>query len=111
MSFASYLPRLDRLVVDAPDVHGLRRLIMGMALAGQLDDPGANDAGFSTVPGAASDDIQREAADALRVSSITCHFERFARVAEIRKGLTPIERASPGAYPLVVTADTRLSCD
>ena len=111
MSFASYLPRLDTLVVDAPDVNGLRRLIMGLALSGHLDAPDANDAGFSTALGAASDDIQQEAADALRVSSLTCQFERFATVAEIKKGLTPIERASPGAYPLVVTADTRLSCD
>ena len=40
--------------------------------------------------------------------------ERFVRlgcVARIEKGLTGIQKAEPGPYPLVVTAEERASCD
>ena len=36
-------------------------------------------------------------------------FERLGNIATINKGLTPIQKATPGAYPLVVTAKERLS--
>lgn len=57
------------------------------------------------------EDISAEAAQALRVTSLTCRFERLRAIAELKRGLTPIQRARPGVYPLVVTADARASCD
>ncbi|MGZ8250698.1 MAG: restriction endonuclease subunit S, partial [Methylophilaceae bacterium] len=36
-------------------------------------------------------------------------FERLGNIATINKGLTPIQKAIPGEYPLVVTAKDRLS--
>ena len=110
MSFAPYLQRLDSLVVDYSDVQAFRRMALGLALSGRLD-PEAADSGSGRPSSDESDLIGQEAADALGVDSLKCRFARLLTVAELKKGLTPIQRAKPGPFPLVVTADARLSCD
>lgn len=38
-------------------------------------------------------------------------YRKLGEVCHIEKGKTPIQKAVPGEYPLVVTADDRLSCN
>ena len=40
-----------------------------------------------------------------------CVYERLGNVAILQKGLTGIQRAKSGSFPLVVTAEERSSCD
>lgn len=40
-----------------------------------------------------------------------CTFERLGNVANLQKGLTGIQRAKPGSFPLIVTASARSTCD
>lgn len=40
-----------------------------------------------------------------------CTFERLGNIATLSKGLTGIQAAQPGPFPLVVTAADRASCD
>jgi len=110
VSLAPVLQRIGSLVVDSSDVLGFRRLVLGLALSGRLDSlaerPG------SCRPSSDEDDlIAEEAANALQVDSLKCRFERLRTVAELKKGLTPIQQAKPGPYPLVVTADAWQACD
>jgi type I restriction enzyme, S subunit len=107
----SCVRRLEDLVVDAPDVHRLRRLVLGMALGGLLNDSTAKLAEFNRPSTLNADDITAEVAQALQVNSLTSRFERLATLAELKRGLTPIQRALPGPYPLVVTGEARMSCD
>lgn len=37
-------------------------------------------------------------------------YKKLGEICSIEKGTTPIQKAIPGKYPLVVTADNRLSC-
>jgi type I restriction enzyme, S subunit len=106
----SYFQRLESFVTDPSNVHGLRRAILGLAVGGHLDDPldanrSCEEAGTEYV------EVREVAAQALQVSSLTCKFDRLSHVAELKKGLTPIKSAKPGSFPLVVTADERVSCD
>ena len=38
-------------------------------------------------------------------------YRKLGELCHIEKGKTPIQKATPGEYPLVVTADNRLSCN
>ena len=110
MTLWSYFKRLESFVTDSSNVHGLRRVILGLAVGGHLDDP------FSRIRsreegGPDYDTIIEAATLALQVSSLTCKFDRLSNVAQLKKGLTPIKSAKPGNFPLVVTADERMSCD
>jgi len=40
-----------------------------------------------------------------------CHFVRLGFIAQVEKGPTGIQKAIPGDYPLVATAEDRLTCD
>ncbi len=86
---------------------GLRRLILGLAIGGHLDEttahPGPSD--DFTIGGEPS-----SAAFPVAVADPT-DFRPLSSVAQLHKGLTSIKQAIPGPYPFVVTADARLSCD
>jgi type I restriction enzyme S subunit len=100
------LPRLSSLAAESKDVAGLRRLILGLAIGGHLDNADsqrgrATDLGYD---GNLSDSL-------LSAQSDRARFRPLSSVAQLRKGLTPIKQAVPGPYPFVVTANARLSCD
>ena len=129
MSAASILVHFDR-IVEAPHViPHLRRLVLDLALRGRLSDCSRAEestadalariaqertgvlakAGSARQRGAPQSPTSES--EIVENYSATCRFERLANVAEIRKGLTGIQSALAGKYPLVVTADARSTCD
>jgi type I restriction enzyme S subunit len=113
----------QRLVQGSDDGPRLRRLIVGLALAGRLGE----------VEDAAMDvrDVEAALLEGAEVGSSrgrrnrrsrelakppmglgTEHiYFRLADVARVEKGRTPIKHARPGPFPLVVTAEARGACD
>mgnify|MGYP001569049206 CR=1 FL=1 len=123
---ADLIESLAHVADSSENVPHLRRLVVALAISGKLD---------------ASDDeesftLMRERLKAERVRLIkmgklkpqeelpsvsyeelpfeisnACHFERLGNLATLAKGLTGIQSAAPGPFPLVVTAEARSSCD
>lgn len=127
MSDEALLKRFD-LVADFPEnISLIRRYIVDLAIRGRLgvpssDQPSAEEmlqriAQRATelvingrikkqkpLPPIEPDELPLAYAD-------HCTFERLGNVATLSKGLTGIQAAQPGPFPLVVTAADRASCD
>ena len=121
------LSRFD-LIVDAPgNIQLLRKLVIHLAVSGRLLETSSDDRSVAEIrAGIAS---KREALfkagrikkaralppiDGAELPAGCRNIERFERLENIsflEKGLTAIQRAKRGDYPLVVTAEDRSSCD
>lgn len=127
MSEKSLLARFD-LVADNPEnMPLLRHYIVDLAIRGKLLEKSALDISASEMLNrieAKAGSLVKQgklkkqkplapiSAEELPATYIAhCTFERLGNVASLQKGLTGIQRAMPGEFPLVVTAATRSSCD
>ena len=105
------------LVGDTPSaIAGVRRLAVALAVGGKLGvDPATDIANlFVGLQGQAASRPSRAGVPSDDFPGILGTPDRFIRlgaVAAIEKGRTGIQAAVPGAYPLVVTAEQRLTCD
>ena len=112
---------------DDPDGIGrFRKVVIGLAIAGKMTGEGQN-----LTPAAMLDEIERQkirlVSDGLisrpkRYAAVVdeqlpdafsdpSSFVPLGAIARIEKGLTGIQSATSGNYPLVVTAAERISCD
>lgn len=127
MNAESLLRRFD-LIVDVPgNVPLIRRLVVDLAIRGKLIEPQQSDATPRDILKqlaarrltllSAEETNKRSAwppvgADELPAEyGHDCTFVRLSQVAVLKKGLTGIQTAAPGQYPMVVTAEARSSCD
>ena len=127
MSARSLLSRFD-LIADAPgNIQRLRKLIVNLAIGGRL--PGSPDE--EGLLGERLKVIESKKQNLTKVGRIKkptvtrpinatelptgCHdtdrFQRLQDIAILEKGLTAIQSATPGDFPLVVTAEGRSSAD
>ena len=127
MSERALLARFD-LVADNPEnIPLLRHYIVDLAIRGKLLDKSALDISAPEMLKrieAKADSLIKQGklkkqkplapinAEELPATYIAhCTFERLGNVANLQKGLTGIQSAMPGKFPLVVTAATRSTCD
>jgi type I restriction enzyme S subunit len=121
------MERFDLLAEGNGNVPQLRRLILALAMRGRLIDESSQEP--SSAETLARIRARREALvkegklakrKALRPVEkkdippdcpVNCAFEWLESIAVLRKGLTGIQTATPGAYPLVVTSEARSSSD
>lgn len=112
---------------DHPDrIQEFRKVIIGLAIAGRLqgDNTARAPAELMEAIERRKEELfaQREIAKPKRHPAIIeeqlpeqfvdpSFFAPLGAIARIEKGLTGIQQAQPGAYPLVVTAAERSSCD
>ena len=123
---ADLIESLAHVADSSENVPHLRRLVVALAISGKLN-ASDDEASFT---------LMRERLKAERVRLIktgklkrqeelpsvsyeelpfeisnACHFERLGNLATLAKGLTGIQSATHGPFPLVVTAEARSSCD
>lgn len=110
--------RVVDLIGDGPEsIRGLRRLSIGLAVGGKLGGED-NDADFQALLA----ELHRSPGGKIARSSVVTEdlpsslgrperFMRLGSIARIEKGRTGIQAAVPGSYPMVVTAEHRLTCD
>jgi len=127
MSERTLLERFE-LVADHPEnIPLLRRYIVDLAVRGKLLEKTALDISASEIlkrieakanalvkqgklkKQKPMDSIGAEETPATYVDH--CTFERLGNIANLQKGLTGIQSAIPGEFPLVVTAASRSTCD
>lgn len=118
----------ESLVGDDPEsVRQLRKLIVVLAMSGRLSADSDTDVDGHTIARQIDAAKQRLVANGLlrRCEATTViasndlpdvlpssgYFVRLGSVAKVEKGLTGIQQAMPGPFPLVVTAEGRATCD
>ena len=105
----------------------LRRFVLNLAICGKLDDQIVDDEYVRNILKRARGEqvntiatkkrARAEQGLAIGIDEIplpltsVANFVRLSSVASLRKGLTGIQAAKPGRFPLVVTAENRASCD
>lgn len=121
------LKRFD-LIADTPgNIPLLRRFVIDLAVRGKLvENESANESAENLLRRIAAKKqqlvkdgkIKKQrllppigASDVPAAYLTQCVFERLANIAILEKGLTGIQSATPGDYPMVVTAEARSSCD
>jgi type I restriction enzyme, S subunit len=122
-------PLLSRfgLIVDAPgSILQLRKLVIHLAVSGRLLEASSDDPSFAEIRNGiastrtdlikagrmkkAREHAPIDEADLPAGCFDVARFERLEGIAILEKGLTAIQSAKPGDYPLVVTAANRSSC-
>ena len=116
-------------MVEAPgNIRQLRKLIVQLAITGRLkgndNDDLSADAMRSRIEEERSRRLRAEKPRKRPISSFpieelelpvglydSARFVRLEDVAQLAKGLTPIQNAKPGNFPLVTTGAERSSCD
>jgi type I restriction enzyme, S subunit len=127
MNAPSLLARFD-LIADTPgNIQRLRKLVVNLAIKGRLLDSPDNEG----LPGERLKVIELEKQNLIKKGRMKktpvtrpidatelptgCHdpglFQRLQDITILEKGLTAIQSAPPGDYPLVVTAEGRSSSD
>lgn len=112
---------------DHPDrIQEFRKVIVGLAISGRLDGQNEQNSPSELMEAIEAHKAElfarREIAKPKRYSAITDEqlpaqfvdastFVALGSIARIEKGLTGIQQAKPGPYPLVVTAAERSTCD
>lgn len=112
---------------DHPDrIQEFRKVIVGLAISGRLDGQNVHKAPSELLSAIEARKAElfarREIANPKPYSAITddqlppqfvdaSAFVALGSIARIQKGLTGIQQAQPGPYPLVVTAAERSTCD
>lgn len=112
---------------DHPDrIQEFRKVIVGLAISGRLDGQGEQKPPIELMEAIEAHKAvlfaRRDIAKPKRYSAITDEqlpsqfvdasvFVALGSIARIEKGLTGIQQAQPGPYPLVVTAAERSTCD
>lgn len=123
MNRAQLADTLTRIARRTDTMAGIKRSVVHLALFGAFDDESTTDRTEAILDRLvvaredAANTRRVERSKNLRVdppaplapSGRT--FERLASLAMIEKGATGIQRAKPGSYPLVVTAEARGTCD
>jgi len=127
MSERALLERFDLVAENPENIPLLRRYIVDLAIRGKLLEPtnlGISASEMLKRIGATADSLVKQgklkkpkswAPISLDEIPFTyaSHgtFERLGNIANLQKGLTGIQSAIPGNYPLVVTAAARSTCD
>jgi type I restriction enzyme S subunit len=127
MRSSPLLSRFDLIVDDASNIQRLRKLIVHLAISGRLlDDPSDEIPTRELLKGITSKkQVLIKGGRAKKQVALSpideCElptglqnvdrFERLENIAILEKGLTAIQRAKPGDYPLVTTGKDRSSCD
>jgi type I restriction enzyme, S subunit len=127
MSERTLLERFDLIAYYPENIPLLRRYIVNLALRGKLFEKTALDISASEmlkrIEVKANTLIKQGKLKKLKsMASIGaeeipatyvahCTFERLGNIAILQKGLTGIQSAIPGEFPLVVTAASRSTCD
>jgi type I restriction enzyme S subunit len=112
---------------DSESVRQLRKLIVVLAMSGRLSADSDIGVDGQTIAGkidaakrllVATGHLSRCEAMAVvapndlpDVLPSSAHFVRLSSIAKVEKGLTGIQQAAPGPFPLVVTAEGRARCD
>ena len=119
------LKRFDLLVETPGNIPLLRRFVIDLAVCGKLVE-GSDETRSPRALLALILDSRARMAKAGKIAkqnyfppisesevppvyAAQCVFERLGNIAILRKGLTGIQNAQPGSFPLVVTAETRSS--
>lgn len=121
------LDAFNRLGDERDVVRQFRKLVVSLAMSGKLiaaDDPGPDAASLlKRIDAEKRALVQKGALRKYSVSAVLspeslppgfgepASFVRLGDLARIEKGQTGIMKAEPGAYPLVVTAEERATCD
>ena len=121
------LDGFDFIGDDPGSIKQLRKLIVALAVAGKLTSTAETTIDANTLLG----QIEKEKLALIRIRQLReqkptakvgaddlvglfqepTKFVRLGSIARIEKGLTGIMKAGPGPYPLVVTAESRATCD
>ena len=117
---------LARAADSSKNIPHLRRLVVALAISGKLDVSNDEEPFTRIVEHLKAervrliemgklkrqDELPSVSYEELPMEvSRACHFERLGNLATLAKGLTGIQSAAPGPFPLVVTAEERTSCD
>lgn len=126
MNASALLKGIDVASDHAECIPAIRRLVIDLALQGKLLSSESNvDAGeiLDQIAFRANELVLSGAAKKQKLSSDIeddevpvaylglCTFARLGNIANLRKGLTGIQRSKPGEFPLVVTSAERGTCD
>ena len=123
MNAAVLLRRFDLLTESAENIPNLRKLIVTMAVAGKLGSRFSNllmpAPTVTQAPRRTQLSNQKQAQILSPIEEYELpspnldprRFVRLAAIAAVKKGLTGIQSAQPGPFPLVVTAKERSTCD
>lgn len=123
---ADLIDGLARATDSSENVPHLRRLVVALAISGKLDVSNDEES-FARM----GERLKAERGRLIKIGKLkrqeelasvsheelpvevssACHFERLGNLAMLAKGLTGIQSAAPGRFPLVVTAEERSSCD
>lgn len=121
------LAQLPRMTARKTQVKALRQIILDLAIQGKLAPENKSDESSNVVlekiklekdrlvkageirEGKKVNEIQDEEIPKKYLGTAT--FVRLATIAALKKGLTGIQSAQAGEYPLVVTAQERATCD
>lgn len=127
MSERALLARFDLVADNTENIALLRRYIVDLAIRGKLVEKSALDITASEMLNridTKADSLVKQgklkkqktlapiSAEELPATYVAhCTFERLGNVANLQKGLTGIQSAIPGEFPLVVTSAARSTCD
>jgi len=127
MSERALLERFDLVADNSENIPLLRRYIVDLAVRGKLLEKTALDISASEMLKrieAKADSLLKQgklkkqkplppiSAEEVPATYVAhCTFERLGNVANLQKGLTGIQGAISGEFPLVVTAAARSTCD
>jgi type I restriction enzyme S subunit len=127
MSEKALLARFDLVADNTENIALLRRYIVDLAIRGKLLEKSPLDISASEILkciDAKADSLVKQgklkkqktlapiSAEELPATYVAhCTFERLGNVANLQKGLTGIQSAIPGEFPLVVTSAARSTCD
>jgi type I restriction enzyme, S subunit len=127
MDAEQLLEHFDRVAEAPGSITALRRFILDLAVRGKLADNNSTESASDLLK-----QIQKEKERLVKngiikkdkpfspvtdeeISSLFysnhCIYERLGNLSILQKGLTAIKQSQPGAFPLVVTAAERSSCD
>jgi len=127
MNAERLLDAFDRLGDEPDTVQQFRKLVVGLAMSGKLLEPDE----AALAPSSLLSQIEakkrvlvqqgmlrkQNSLSAVSLEDLPkgfanpSNFIRLGQIARIEKGRTGIMKAEPGAYPLVVTAEERGTCD
>nr|WP_314543439.1 hypothetical protein [uncultured Massilia sp.] len=93
-----------RLIVSSPDLPSPKEILHHVAQRARALVSDGRIKKQRQLPPIESDELPAAYAQ-------NCTFERLGNIAILSKGLTGIQAAQPGPFPLVVTAADRASCD
>ena len=105
------LAGIDCAIFDPSLVVSLRKLLVGLAVSGNLRTTAVGTVASSPFEMPSSDSLPIEPSELPAAGMTVEQFVRLGSIAELKKGETGIQKATPGRFPLVVTAQQRATTD